>query len=279
MISICTVSDKDYLFKGLAMRQSLIELGVEFDLYWLCVDYVTYNHLVDRNLKGTIPILLSELELSDPKLDDARLNPASNYGTQYSQYVWTLTPYFVNYVLHRFIRPDQFLFYVDADIFFLQHPSVILEVVGDKSFGVHTHRFGVNRRKIDTGWFNVGVTVFRKNSVGMVISDLWKSWLLDWNNPYREEYGTCGDQKYIELLVDLFGSQTCIFDKDERISHLAPWCTEIQGPVVFFHFSHFTYDQNKWSDSLKGEWNPSRFEHIKPYYENYYDKILQVAKL
>lgn len=280
-IIIVTLCDKNYILKGLAMRQSLIDLNVDYFIYWLCLDDETHDALMKLKDYKIGIVKLSHLEARDPLLQAAQNNPPSKYGTQRDNYIWSLAPYFVNHILEKFILDGQFLMYVDSDIFFYHSPQVILDVIGDKrTIGIHTHRFTPTRRKLDTGIYNVGVVVFKKDDDGIRASKSWKEWVMHCDNPYYEEYGTCGDQKYLELFPILFDESVCVFDQDERISHRAPWCCDEDGkPVIFFHFSHFVHDVDKgsWSDSLHGEWKPARQEHIRPYYKAYFEVIKKVA--
>lgn len=279
MINFCTVCDNNYILKGLAMRQSLIEtIGSDFTLHWLCIDEDIYTSLSKKSITNVILYKLKDFEQTDSELQQAKKNPPSKYGTQYENYCWTLTPYFVNYILRNHIENGDKLVYVDSDIYFYKSPQIILDVVGDNSIGLHTHRFPSRNRKNSNlvGWYNIGVVVFKKDKVGESASNLWKEWLLNIQNPYYEEYGTCGDQKYAELFEVLFPHNTCIFDQHSSISHLAPWCPGLDNkPIVFFHFSHFTFDLQKdiWSDSIEREWKPTRYEHIVPYYDSYYNTI------
>lgn len=277
-MNIATLCDKNYLAKGLAMRQSLIDLGVPHTIHWLCLDDETHRAL--SHIEHVVAHKLSWFD-SNPEIEALRNNPATRYGSQRDNFIWSLAPFFVNYLLRREIYDNQYLFYVDSDIFFYKSPQLIVDTIGSRSIGIHTHRFGPNRKKLDVGWYNVGVTVFRNDRVGRLVSELWKHWLIDTSNPYYNEYGTCGDQKYLELFVEMFPKQVCVFDQEGPISHLAPWCCELEDkPIVFFHFSHFQYDLNKneWRDSIHGEWKPSKHAHIKPYYEQYFKKIKQVIQ-
>lgn len=280
MINICTLCDKNYLLKGLAMRQSLIDLKVDYRIYWLCLDQETYR--VVGKLDNVLALELSVYEQEDEQLRKAQSNPASRYGSQRDNYIWSLTPYFVNDVLTKYIKAGEHLMYVDSDIYFYLSPQVILDVIGDKSIGIHTHRFGPSRKKLDVGWYNVGVTVFRKDTVGIMASNMWKSWVMNTDNDFYQEYGTCGDQKYLELFPTQFPTRVCVFDEHSSISHRAPWCCdEDNKPVVFFHFSHFNCDlkNNTWKDSIHGEWRPAALKHIRPYYENYFQAIKQIQHI
>lgn len=288
MLHFCTLCDKNFLLKGLALHRSLKKtIRLPFKLYWLCIDAETYDALVKINLPEIVPFALSALEaehLALAEQKEKQLN--SKYGSPYENYVWSLTPFFVNYLLYQhFIEPNEKLTYIDSDIYFYRSPEIILNTVGTKTIGLHTHRFGCPKDKKDkiiAGWYNVGVVVFTKNDNGLKISDLWSYWVFNQDNEYYKQYGTCGDQKYLELFEEIIGlDDVCVFDEHPQISHRAPWCVEEDSkPVVFFHFSHFTHNFEKdfYSDSRKGEWNPTKFKHIHPYYDNYWLEIKELNR-
>lgn len=288
----CTLSDKKYFIQGMVLYNSLQKTEKDFTLYWLCMDTETYASLKTLNLDNIVAIPISWLEGNDEKLRQAKNNPPSLYGNQYSQYCWALTPYFINYVLKRYIPDNEPLMYIDSDIVFYQSPQLILNDMGQHSIGIHGHR---GEAKYDTltnpvGEFNVGVVVIRNNKIGIEASEWWKDCLLNPNNRYYKIYGTCGDQKYLDLFIPLF-KDVCVFDR-MNCGYLAPWCYDnvsypeegkiifkgITQPVVFYHFSHFICNigADTWSDSIKGEWNPCRIPEVKKYYEDYFENIKQL---
>lgn len=276
-MNFCTIADKNYLTKALAMYQSLCDNVDDFTLYFLAIDEYAYYNLIKLSLPNIKIFLLSNLEDNDIELQTAKDNPATKYGTQYSQYCWTLTPYFTNYVLSNFIESNEYLMYVDADIYFYNTPQIILDEMKEKSVGIHTHRFTPPFKEVDTGWYNCGIVVFKNDFVGIEISNKWKSWLLNQNNEYFEKYGTCGDQKYLELFQRF--CDVCVFD--ENILHGAPWCcNDLKGKnILWYHFSHFNYTDTEYKDNYKGEWKPTAHSFIKPYYDNYFKVIQQKKKI
>lgn len=282
-MNICTLSDKNFLLKGLALYQSLTNTGTKFTLHYLCLDSITFDKLRKLNYSNIILYKLSELE-KDKELAEARFNPPSNYAeNQREQFIWSLTPYFTNYILNR-IPENEYLIYIDADICFYQSPLIILNIIKDKSVGIHSHRFsGEYTEKHTNGWFNVGVVIFKNNKIGRHISNQWKNWLLKTSHKYYKFYGTCGDQKYLELFIKLWNKEhICIFDK--KISHLATWyCERLQHPkqhhiiyngevqpVIFFHLSDFKFDL------ITNEHTKSKDKSINDYYNEYFNLIIKV---
>jgi len=274
-MKFCTIADKNYLTKALAMYQSLCENVDSFKLYLLCLDDETYLKLEELELPNIQIFRLALLESLDIQLQKAKNNPATKYGTQYSQYCWCLTPYFTHYILKNYVKDGEYLTYIDADIYLYGSPEAILSELNGKSIGIHTHRFTPPKKDVLSGWYNVGIVVFKKNVYGLTMSENWKNWMLYPNNEYYMKYGTCGDQKYLELFEQLCDG-VCIFDRN--ILHGAPWCcNDLNGKqILWYHFSHFNHDKNGWKDHLNNppEWRPSGYTFIKPYYENYY-KIIQ----
>lgn len=290
----CTLSDKKYFLQGLALYESLCRHQKDFRLSWLCLDDDTYEFLNNAELENIFPVNLAELEANDKNLRKAKNNPASKYGSQYSQYCWALTPYFMHFLLSNdLIFYNEPLMYVDSDIAFYHSPKLIIDAMGDKSIGIHSHRYGSKYDVLSNpvGEFNVGVVVLRNNATGRSCAEWWKDCLLQPNHRYYKIYGTCGDQKYLDLFEPLFGD-VCVFDQVGSVGYLAPWCVDnvrylndgnivYKGhaqPAVFYHFSHFNYDlrQNTWRDSNKGEWNPTRFAEVKKYYEDYFAGIKKI---
>lgn len=279
-MKFCTIADKNYLTKALAMYKSLCDNVKDFKLYFLCLDDETYIKLDELNLPNIYIFRLSLLDSLDCELRDSKNNPPSKYGTQYSQYCWCLTPYFTNHILKYYCKKDEYLMYVDADIYFYGPPNAILNEINGKSIGIHTHRFTPPFREVISGWYNVGIVVFKNDFEGRKISELWKYWMLNPKNEYYNKYGTCGDQKYLELFEKLSDS-VCIFDK--HLLHGAPWCcNDLNGRnILWYHFSHFNIENGQWKDHLNNppEWRPSGYTFIKPYYENYFKVIQEYEKL
>ena len=258
MINICTLSDSKFLLKGLALYQSLINSGNEFTLHYLCIDNESSNILISLGLKNLIAYDLEYFEYNDDKLLKCRNNPPSEFAAnKEEQFIWALAPYFTNYILKK-LPENEYLFYIDADICIYENLSQLLQIIGYKSVGIHSHKFNsAYNDNYRTGWFNVGIVIFKNNLFGQLISTFWKNLLLDSNNSYYEKYGTCGDQKYLELFPKIWSLQTCIFDND--IEHLAPWNWNriITKNIFFFHFSDF--ETSHYPETIK----PYKIEYQK----------------
>lgn len=289
----CTHSDINYLAKGLALYNSILAKDPKFKMFYLCTDDQSYKVLCKLGLPFLAPISLATIEKHDPALTRARSNPASLYGTQYSQFCWTLTPYFTNWLLEKELSNNDELLYCDADLYFYHSPQMIFDACTMHSCGIHTHRFETYDPETNpVGEFNVGCVWFKNNEKGRLISSAWASWLLNPNNKYYEKYGTCGDQKYLDLFIPLFGEEhVTVFDRNnDHIAHAAPWNftrytdftpvhVKFNGKdqaLLFNHFSHFVMNNDgTWRSDDHGEWkqNGEPIEKYHPqigqWYANY----------
>lgn len=305
-MNVCTICDHNYLHRGLAMYSSLQQtMPMRFTLHWLCMDDVIYEKLKRLNLSDVVLCRLSDLEDQYPELRQAKNNPPSFHApNSYVQYCWACTPFFIWYLICVKELPD--VMYADADIFFYFDPHCIFKVMGKKSVGIHTHRFtgtidqqeklpdGVGT-KITAGWYNVGVVAFMNTPQSRGITIMWKNWLLKTDHCFYKDYGSAGDQKYLETFIALFGKDNiCVFDTDgdlktnTRIVHKAPWCTEDHQigatEILFYHFSHFNYDlyTNIWRDhnnANEPEWRPATMNGTGVLYERYFQEIQKAEKL
>jgi hypothetical protein len=279
--------------KGLTLYRCLIEkLDYDFTLHCLCIDLETFEKVNSINDKRIAAYSLSELEKTNDTLKQIKSNGnKSNYGDEYSQYCWSLTPFFCNFILNTDGVKD--VLYIDSDLYFYEDFTLIEEEIKDKSVGIITHRTDLHLTKeTDVGRYNVGIVYFKGDKMGKQVSDFWKELMKYPDNKYSEKYGTCGDQKYLELFeINFDKEKICIID--DLVGHGAPWCFSSykynekykitwNGSVqnlVFNHFSHFNVLENGWSSSNDGEWKPETINtYVNDYYEDYYKEMIQTEK-
>lgn len=295
MLNICTLFDKNYISKGMALIESLIEVtNYDFEIHILAIDEETFNFL--KNRPKIKVYWLQQMEVEHHELQQAKTLPATLYGTQRDNYIWCLCPWFTNFIL-KSLLPEEILIYCDSDIFFYKNPILILEKMGEKPMAIHTHRFScsfanyISDPKQLTGFFNVGVFAIKNNPMGMEITERWKYLCFNNTDPFHTRWGACGDQGFLTQIYIEYKDNICVFDT-EGLSHIAPWTefpTEFKDndivifkgntePLMFSHFSHFKYDlQNgTWLDNDHGEWLPSAKPEIKAIYQRYYNTIVKI---
>ena len=115
--TFCTLFDKNYLYKGLVLYRSLAAHCVDFTLWILCMDEVTYSILAGLQLERTRLIALEDFE-------NEELRQVKKDRTA-AEYCWTCTAPLVLYVMEQDPEVGS-VAYLDADLFFFQRPSAYL---------------------------------------------------------------------------------------------------------------------------------------------------------
>ena len=117
------------------------------------------------------------------------------------------------------------------------------------------------------------------------------------SHEYYKEYGTCGDQKYLELFVPKYGDKLCIID--ETVGHGAPFNFQLydyssftsddkiiiydnkKQRLSFIHFMKFKPNFNNGTYDATNEPHNQPFmvyPQIKELYDDYYNKSLETNK-
>ena len=208
----CTLFDKNYLTRGLALHYSLKRTCQSFRFWILCMDQTTYEILTKLKLENVTLIRLQEFE--DKKL--LAIKPTRTVG----EYCWTCTPSLPLYILKCFPQVKM-ISYVDADLYFYSSPEPLFKEFGQNSIMIIPHRFASARevKEKAAGIYNVGMLTFRRDRNGRKCLLWWRERCLEWCYN-RQEDGKVGDQKYLDQFPKLF-KKVCV------LSHIgggvAPW--------------------------------------------------------
>ena len=210
--TFCTLFDKNYLYKGLALYQSLSAHCKEFTLWILCMDGVTYSVLEKMQLENVKLIPLEDFE-------DTALRKAKQERTA-AEYCWTCTTPLILYVMQQGPQAAH-VAYLDADLFFYSDPRPIYDEFGSSSILIIEHRFSPEYQAWEStsGIYNVSMVIFRNDSYGEECLNWWKEQCLQvcTLNP---EAGQCGDQKYLDDWPSRFRNVVVLQHKG---GGLAPW--------------------------------------------------------
>lgn len=238
----CTVCDRAYLTRALALYHSLARHASSFQLFVLCMDDFAAQIFGALELPSLHWISISDLETADPELRQVRM------GRKRLEYSCTCKPSFMLYILAKFPEVVA-LTYVDADIFFFGSPWAIVEELGSDSILITEHRFWLAGEQEKYGTFNAGVIAFRSSGDGLTCLQWWRERCLEWCFD-RQEGGLFTDQGYLEQWPARFhGVKICghlginaarwnVAGKEVKTVGDAVF---IDGsPVVCFHFSGVT---------------------------------------
>ena len=254
MHNYCTLFDSFYLSRGLAMYDSLYDHSSDFHLYIFAFDDLTYEILINLNLKKVTVVSLKEFEtaeLKEVKKDRSK-----------AEYCWTCTPSVISYIFKNSDVAD--CTYIDSDLFFFSDPSILISELDQhkKNVLVTEHRFSYLPRLYEekrAGRFCVQFLTFRNEESSMKILEKWRKQCIDWCYA-RYEDGKFGDQKYLD-------EWPLLYDNIHILQHqgggIAPWNLQqyrffneeksIKGKVkktgsefdvVFFHFQYVKFLEN-----------------------------------
>ena len=237
----CTLFDRNYAFKGVAMLRSLFLHCPQAWAHVLCMDDVTLQVLAKSGLSRITCIALADFE------DEAMLQAKKDRNV--AEYCWTLTPCLPWYLLQRNPAID-FITYLDADLFFYSPVEPLFAEIGEASVAIIEHRFTPRLRHLEVnGRFCVEWVGFRRDSEGLACLERWRSQCLEWCYA-RLEDGRMGDQKYLDEWPQRYRAVHIL---QHEGAGLAPWNfdryrfdTQPNGayfvngvPLVFYHFHQF----------------------------------------
>jgi len=283
MINICTVSDINYLIKGLTLYESLLEYSKNVKLHYLCIDDISYDKL--KNYESDSLVIYN---VNDLLFGDENLRALKNRNYQY--FCWALASYFTNYLMKQKIGD---VTYIDSDI--LMHGDIqdMLSEIGTREIGVFRHRqfdLSVSRPE---GWFNVGIVHFKQGDVGPYILNWWADAVLFQKYP---NLATCGDQKYLDEFQNMCPDDLIFMDGE--IGHGAPWQWQLydfssyttdgcitwgdkKQKLLFSHFSQFVMEENTYIPSTQHHiYTPLNsyavIPGLKNIYDDYYNKLKNI---
>ena len=257
--NFCTLFDKNYLTRGLALYDSLLKFCPDFKIWMLCMDSESYEMLKKLNLDKIIPLKLEEIE-------DEELLSVKNTRTPI-EYCWMMSSSLPLYILEK-IGVDM-ITYLDADLYFFQPLTAIYDEFANNSIMIIPHWFPEKNKSQEKigGIYNVGMLIFRNDKNGLECLKWWKEKCIEWCYA-RYEDGKLGDQMYLDVCPEKFKG-VCILQN--RGANVASWNIEgysffkKQGelwlkvinsgkefPLIFYHYHGLKFFLNF-------------FKKIKPY--------------
>ncbi len=275
----CTLFDRNYLLKGVAMLRSLAQHCPDAHVHVLCMDAQTQAILTRLALPHVTCIPLAALE------DDALLAAKKDRGLV--EYCWTLSPCLPWYVLQSNAHID-FITYIDADLLFFSPLQPLFDEIGAQSIAIIEHRFTPRLRHLDVnGRFCVQWVGFRRDEEGMACLARWRDQCIEWCY-YRLEDGRMGDQKYLDEWPERYPSCHILQYVGAGV---APWnyaqyrfgrdsqgrITVDDAPLIFYHFHQFQILDNGGFDRLSTFYTSERAEPAA-IYETYEAALKDVLK-
>lgn len=261
-----TVVSVNYIYKFLAMQDSLEKCCHNYHLFVLCVDMETFSILKCLPLNNITLIELKDLE------KDEILEAKNNRN--YYEYCWTLKSFILNYVFKNY-TDTKYYAHIDADLFFFTDPKQIVKEDPNASLFITDHNN--SRRFLHTyktsGIYNSGFVCCKNDNIGNSAVEWWlKKCLEKCALIANVEEGLYGDQKYIEKWPELFPSVHVVRTNGANVAqwNIQNYYThQREGEVfvnndklIFYHFSGL-------SILSESEFSLSTFYKIDLYAFNY----------
>ena len=239
MRHFCTLFDRNYIARGLALHRSLVRHCGDFMLHVLCLDAPTFHVLSALALPRTELITIESLEQADNDLRGARSDRTP------LEFYFTCKPVLLAYLLDSKASVSR-LEYLDSDLYFFSNPSAAEEEYAESAVALSPHRFNtLNASRARYGRFNAGWISVSADPEGQRFVGWWRDRCMEWCRLAVEDT-RFGDQKYLDQVPALFPRTTAVSHPG---FNLAPWNidgyrvdlsdrgVEIEGrPLVFFHF-------------------------------------------
>ncbi len=279
-LHFCTYFDHSYLPRALILHETLKKNSPNSILHILCLTSHCREILNRMELANVTLTNLSELEEATPDL------LATKQIRSASEYIFTLSPAWIRYVLCRFAGIGR-LTYVDADAAFFSSPVPFLEEM-TASIGIVPHRFPPHMTHLSCfGLYNVGWNTFANDAISIACLNWWHEKCIEWCYDFCDD-NRFADQGYLNDWPALFGA----VEIENRGINVGPWnvgtfsFSEKDGrifvnedPLIFFHFQQMRrlvgpfYDAGVWSYQNK---MPSLLR--REVYIPYLNRLLEVSR-
>jgi len=240
--NFCTLFDKNYLYKGLALYDSLKRNCKDFKLFILCMDDIVYNILSKMELEKIELISLKEFE-------DEKLLKIKNTRS-WAEYCWTCTASLLLFLLKKY-RDLETMTYLDSDLYFFSDPLPIFQEFNGDNIFITKHNYSPEFERLATyGIYNVQFMIFRNNKEALESLEWWREKTIE--NCSAKGTGKNmkgGDQIYLNDWPERFKKVHTL--QNVKLS-LAPWNinkynlilkdTSIfveDTKLIFYHFHSF----------------------------------------
>ena len=233
----CTLFDKNYLFQGVALYQSLVRYAGNFQIYVLCMDQVSFSMLIKMNFANLISLAVEDI--MTPELAEVRLR------TTHGQFCWVCQPFICKYILDQF-QVDM-VTYLEADSLFFSSPEILFDELGTRSVSLVPHNYSSEfDNSASAGKFCVQFNAFRNDVLAREVLAYWIKCCLQYDKSLPRTYP---GQKSLDDWPNLF---KCVAVIEHCGAGVAPWnirgyklelranAQHVNGfPVVFFHYHQY----------------------------------------
>jgi hypothetical protein len=245
----CTYFDYSYLLQGFALIDSIKMQMHQSIILVLCLDDKIEKLIKNFYGNQVLTINITDLQNSYEELLQAKGN------RNRVEYIFTLTPFLIDYAFDNVSKEFDFISYVDADTYFFREvESTIFQLIESSNYSIllskHNYTPKLQKKYEKYGIFNVGILTFRNDNESRKCVNWWKSQCIE-HCPDTPTNGRFADQKYLEGFFDITPN---ISEYNDPGVNLAPWNISnflIQHskvgivvdkyPLKFFHFHNLKF--------------------------------------
>ena len=242
MRTYCTLFDKNYLYQGVALYESLKRFAGDFTLHALCMDSISYRMMMKMKSRSLVPVNVEEL--ITPELSAARNR------TTHGQFCWVCQPFICGFVLDN--HDSDMVTYLEADSLFFSDPEVLFRELGDGAVSLVPHKFSPGfDNTIEAGRFCVQFNAFRNNGKARAVLDHWKSCCLEYTaekpfvypgqtslNDWPERFDGAKILEHPGAGVAPWNIQNVTFELVDSVPH-------VNGvPIIFYHYHQYGRYEN-----------------------------------
>lgn len=216
MLNFCTLFDRNYMERGLALYHSLEQCGDEFCLYIMAMDDACHDAFNMLNLKNAVIAGLEDME--NDELRKIRKTRSAR------AFCWTCSSWSIRYFMEKYQL--DLCTYIDADEWFFSSPYDEIEKFrqSDASAAIIGHNLGGGKYEESiisgSGKFCVQFNSFKADTDGRRILD---GWCRDCAQSCIEfgDGKNFGDQKFLEKWEDEYPGKIWIYSNIG--AGVAPW--------------------------------------------------------
>jgi len=235
--SYCTLFDKNYLYQGVALHDSLVAHSRDFTLYALAMDDEAFSLLGKLGRESLVPVRVDDLLTDEVRAVRAR--------TSHGQFCWANQPLLCLHLLDRFGL--DMVTYLESDSLFFADPEALFEELGSNSVSLVPHNYSSGLDQKDkSGVFCVQFNAFRNDARARAVLGEWKveNFKYDKSRPLYYPGQIC-----LDSWPEKFEGVKIITHKGAGV---APWnvrgyeVSERNGtphvdgvPVVFYHYHQY----------------------------------------
>lgn len=236
----CTVTDKNFVYKWLALCHSIDTFIPDSKIWVLCLDAEAEALIKKLGRRNTETVTLSDL-------NNAELMKLKTTRTK-QEFAWTCKPAIMSYLLEE--KGVNKMIFADADILFYAPIDSLFEKYKDASILITSHKFPRYKMHLAdlVGYYNSGFIMFRNDEISRVCVRKWKNQCIEWCHNFHDK-GRHGDQSYLKSWPKEFKK---VEEMEEKGVNLGTWNLEKykvrkkdgvffidDEPLICFHFHGF----------------------------------------